>query len=709
MTIQDKLCTSFGIQLNQAAGIIALLDDGATIPFIARYRKEVTGNLDDQVLRQFADQLSDLRALEERRADIVRLLGEQGVTDPELLAQVAQADSLTRLEDLYRPCRPKRRTRASIARSLGLSDLAARILEQQTALPALREQAAARGAAEPALGTTEAALAGALDILAEQIADDAAIRAALRAAFWRDGLLISKARRQEDSVYRQYYAFSEPVRHAAGHRILAIDRGEREGCLSVSVEIPAEMAQEILASRILRARSACPELIFDALSDAWKRLLAPSLANEIRSELTRQAQEKAIEVFAANLRNLLMTPPIAGRTVLGLDPGYRNGCKLAVVDPTGRLLTTGVIYPAPPQNRLAEAAQTIKKLIAQWGVNLIVIGNGTASRETEQFVRRQIEEDHLSVPCLVVSEAGASVYSASPLGAAEFPDLDVSVRSAVSIARRVQDPLAELVKIEPQAIGVGQYQHDLNQKRLTQALGGVVEACVSEVGVNLNTASAALLSHVAGISPALARAIVDWRESHGAFTSRQQLLSVPRLGPRTFEQAAGFLRIPGAAEPLDNTSVHPESYGKVHALAGLLKMPISPELAARAREMDLSGLSAQLDMGLYTLTDILDALARPGRDPREDLPHPLLDQEIREIRDLRPGMVVRGVVRNVAAFGAFVDLGLHQDGLIHISELSDHFVRDPATVIQAGQAVTVRILSVDLERGRIALSRKGLA
>jgi len=568
--------------------------------------------------------------------------------------------------------------------------------------------AAAKAAEVPELPTAEAALAGAMDIVAEQLADDAAIRAALRALFGREGVLVSKAKKKEDSVYRQYYDFAEPVKRIAGHRVLAVDRGEREEFLAISLEVPEGSALDLIEKRALRPQSACPELIRAIVADAWKRLIAPSLENEIRGELTTRAQEKAITVFAANLRSLLMVPPIRGKTVLGLDPGFRNGCKLAVVNPTGLLLTTGVIYPTPPLNRLDEAAATIRKLTGLYTIDLIAIGNGTASRETEQFVRALIKTDNLPVRCLVVSEAGASVYSASPRAAAEFPDLDVNVRSAVSIARRVQDPLAELVKIEPQAIGVGQYQHDMNQKRLATALGGVVEACVNEVGVDLNTASPALLSYVAGITASLAQAIVDWREKHGAFLSRQQLLQVPRLGPRAFEQAAGFLRIPGAAEPLDNTSVHPESYAKVKALATLLKVPVSPELAKRAQGLDLEQLSGQLGLGTYTLADILDALARPGRDPRDDLPQPELDQEILDIKDLTPGMVIRGVVRNVADFGAFVDLGLHQDGLVHISELSDRFVKDPLTVVRIGQAVTVRVLSVDLERKRIALSMKGL-
>ena len=719
MTIAEKLSQNFQISPAVVGQIIALLDDGSTIPFIARYRKEVTGNLDDQVLRNLAEQLESLRALEARRADILRLFAEQGVQDEALEQAVQAAESLTRLEDLYRPYRPKRKTRASVARALGLEPLAAVIWAQQTPVADIQKRAAAKAKDTPELASADAALSGALDILAEQISDDAAIRAALRALIWREGLLTSKAKAKEDSVYRLYYAYSEPLKRAASHRVLAIDRGEREEFLSVGLSIPTEAAHDLIGQRVLRPKSQCPELIQHVLVDAWKRLLEPSLTTEVRGELTERAQEKAIVVFAENLRSLLMVPPLRGRTVLGLDPGFRNGCKLAVVDPTGRVLTTGVIYPTMPANRLVEAAETLQRLHTRFAFDLIAIGNGTASRETEQFVRGWLAQRPQAgaegatahpqpIQCLVVSEAGASVYSASPLAAAEFPDLDVNVRSAISIARRVQDPLAELVKIEPQAIGVGQYQHDMNQKRLAAALGGVVEACVNEVGVDLNTASAALLSYVAGITPALSRAIVEHREKHGAFAARSELLSVSRLGPKAFEQAAGFLRIPGAANPLDNTSVHPESYAKVEKLARLLQSPIEPELAAKARLRDLAALSAELDIGIYTLTDMLDALARPGRDPRDDLPQPELDQAILDLKDLKPGMVVRGVVRNVADFGAFVDLGLHQDGLVHVSELSDRFVRDPLTVVRIGQAVQVRVLSVDLERKRIALSMKGL-
>lgn len=711
MTLTETLSQKFQISTTIVSQITKLLDEGCTIPFIARYRKEATGNLDDQILRNLADQLESLRALEARREDVLRLLGEQGISDPELLKAVRTAESTTRLEDLYRPYRPKRKTRASVARALGLEDLAQMIWQQKASRAEIDRLAESKFKANPDIKSQAAALEGACDILAEQISDDAAVRAALRAMLWREGLLSSKAKKKEDSTYRQYYDYQEPLRRIAGHRVLAIDRGEREEILSVFIESDPVMASAFISERTVRPTSTCPDLIQTVIQDAWKRLIEPSLTTEIRSELTERAQEKAIVVFAENLRSLLMVPPLHGRVVLGLDPGFRNGCKLAVVDPTGRVLETGVIYPTLPANRTVEAAGTLKQLEAKHHFNLIVIGNGTASRETEQFVRGWLSEQEAvaKIACLIVSEAGASVYSASPLAAAEFPSLDVNVRSAISIARRVQDPLAELVKIEPQSIGVGQYQHDMNQKKLAAALGGVVESCVNEVGVDLNTASPALLSYIAGITPALSHAIVEHRQNHGAFQSRSELLKIPRLGPKAFEQAAGFLRIPGAANPLDNTSVHPESYAKVKHLSKLMNAPISPELAARSRQRDLTVLATELGLGELTLCDILDALARPGRDPRDDLPQPELDQSILDIKDLKPGMIVRGVVRNVAAFGAFIDLGLHQDGLVHVSELSDQFVRDPLTIVRIGQSVQVRILSIDLERKRIALSMKGLA
>ncbi len=708
MDILERLSAQFNCQRWQAEHVVALLDDGNTIPFIARYRKEATGGLDDQVLRTMAEQLEEWRALEARKADVSRLLSEQGVLTAELSQQLDQAQNLTAVEDIYRPFRPKRRTRASIARERGLGPLAELILAQQ-APPAQIEALATRLAAtSPDLADQAAALAGALDILAEQIADDPGIRQRLRMLLWQDGVLESKGRVTTDSVYQPYYQFQEPIARIAGHRVLAINRGEREEILSVHITVPLERALTWLGKLVILPRSSCPDLLQTMLEDAWKRLLLPSLANEARQDLTTAAQEKAITVFAENLRSLLMVAPIRGYTVLGLDPGYRTGCKLAVVDATGRVLYTGVIYPTPPASRLAEAGQTVSSLVRRFSVGIIAIGNGTASRETEQFVSALIRNENLPARYLLVSEAGASVYSASRLGASEFPDLDVAMRSAISIARRIQDPLAELVKIEPQAIGVGQYQHDMNQKKLTAALGGVVEDCVNKVGIDLNTASPSLLAHVAGINGTLAQNIVTWREANGSFVSRQQLLKIPRLGPKAFEQCAGFLRIPGASEPLDNTSVHPESYAKVMTLARQLQCPPSPQLATRARALDLERLAAQLDIGAPTLADILDALAKPGRDPRDDLAQPELRSDILELKDLAPGMILQGVVRNVADFGAFVDLGVHQDGLVHISELSDQYVKNPLSVVSVGQAVKVRILAVDPMKKRISLSMKGL-
>lgn len=708
MDLSERLSQTFHCQAWQAENVVRLLDDGNTIPFIARYRKEATGNLDDQVLRQMADQVTDWRALAERKQDVVRLLTEQGALTPDLQQQIDQAETLTVVEDLYRPFRPKRRTRASIARERGLVPLAELIMAQQSS-PAQYEALAARlAAACPDLADPQAALAGACDILAEQIADDPQVRQRLRLLLWQDGVLVCKGRTADDSVYQAFYDFQESLARVASHRVLAINRGEREEVLAVHVSVPLERALPWLARLVIHPNSSSPDILKAILEDSWKRLLLPSLANEVRQDLTASAQEKAIHVFAENLRALLMVPPIHGYTVLSLDPGFRTGCKLAVVDPTSRVLYTGVIYPTPPVSRLAEAGQTVSSLVRRFSVSLIAIGNGTASRETEQFVSALIRSEALNIRYLMVSEAGASVYSASKLAAAEFPDLDVAMRSAISIARRIQDPLAELVKIDPQAIGVGQYQHDLNQKKLSGALGGVVEDCVNSVGVDLNTASPSLLAHVAGISGQIAQNIITWREANGTFSSRQQLLKIPRLGPKAFEQCAGFLRIPGAREPLDNTSVHPESYAKVQALAQLLQCAPSPELAARARSHDLHQLAHQLDIGELTLADILEALSKPGRDPRDDLAQPELRSDVLDLKDLTPGMVLQGVVRNVADFGAFVDLGVHQDGLVHISELADQFVKNPHGVVRVGQAVKVRILSVDPVRKRIALSMKGL-
>ena len=685
-----------------------LIDAGNTIPFIARYRKEATGNLDDQVLRDLSERLQALRALEERKSEVGRLIEAQGLLTDEIKRQIEQAVTLTDVDDIYRPFRPKRRTRASIARERGLQPLADLLLAQPADGAVLKRQAAQLVNPAKEVPDEAAAFAGAMDILAEQTADEAWVRRSLRRLLLRDGLIESKGKTKETTVYESYYDYTEPVARIAGHRVLAINRGEREKILTVKVSVSTDQALGLIQSWLIRRESAAKPWLVQVAEDAWKRLLLPSLDTEVRNELTEQAEMQAIRVFAANLRSLLLQPPIRGRCVLGLDPGYRTGCKLAVVDATGRVLDTGVIYPTPPHSQTREAAATVSKLVLKHHIDIVAIGNGTASRESELFISSLIREEGLPLRYLMVSEAGASVYSASKLAAEEFPEYDVSLRSAVSIARRLQDPLAELVKIEPRSIGVGQYQHDLNSKHLDESLTGVVESCVNQVGVDLNTASPSLLSYVAGLNTTVARNIVSWREKHGPFPSRQTLLQVPHLGPRAFEQSAGFLRIPGASEPLDNTSVHPEAYGQVHALSRLLGVPASPELAARARLQPVRDLAARLNLGELTFQDILDALARPGRDPRDDLAQPTLLSDVLDIKDLKPDMVLQGVVRNVADFGAFVDIGVHQDGLVHVSELADRFVRNPMDVVSVGQPVTVRILQVDPVRKRISLSMKGL-
>lgn len=709
MSISTQLAREFKLSDSQVDNILQLIDAGNTIPFIARYRKEVTGNLDDQVLRDLDERLQALRALETKKADVRRLIEAQGQLSPELDRQIAAASTQTEVEDIYRPFRPKRRTRASIARERGLQPLADLLLEQKADAPALERLAASL--AEPGGDVPDAAsaFAGAMDILAEMTADEPWIRRRLRQLLLQDGQIESKGKTAETTVYEPYYDYREPVARAAGHRILALNRGEREKVLAIKVTIQPEMPLAIIRSWLIRRESAASPFLTEVAEDAWKRLLAPSLETEIRNELTEKAEEQAIKVFAANLRSLLLQPPIRGRCVLGLDPGFRTGCKLAVVDATGRVLDTGIIYPTPPHNKTREAADIISRLVSKHHVATIAIGNGTASRESEMFIAALIRDQNLPVQYLMVSEAGASVYSASRLAAAEFPDFDVSLRSAVSIARRLQDPLAELVKIEPRSIGVGQYQHDMNSKHLDETLGGVVEACVNQVGVDLNTASPSLLSYVAGLSSTVARNIVTWREKHGPFPSRQKLLEVPQLGPRAFEQCAGFLRIPGAANPLDNTAVHPESYPQVEQMSRLLGVPPSPELAQRAGRMPLAELAARIGLGEITFRDILDALARPGRDPRDDLPQPTLRSDVLELKDLKPDMVLDGVVRNVADFGAFVDIGVHQDGLVHVSEMADRFIKNPLSIVSAGQAVRVRVLQVDTVRKRISLTMKGLS
>lgn len=707
MTIEQQLQDHFHIGAKQVENTIALLDDGATVPFIARYRKDETGNLDDQQVREFADVLQASRKLEERRADVLRLIGEQDKLTDALQAKIARATTMTELDDLYRPYRPKRKTRAGMAEARGLAPLAQAWQEGVPAAGLLR-MAEKLAQANDELADAEAAIQGACDIMAEALADDADVRKSLRDALAKKGVLHTKVGKNPDPTYDNYLDYSEPLCKMAAHRVLAVGRAERDGALSVSLECDEEAAVYTLYKHLYKKGMAWQERLQDTCRDSFKRLLKPSLEKEVRKERTLWAEEQSTELFSKNLRDLLLQPPVRGHVVLGFDPGYANGCKLAVIDATGNVLETVVVYPFKGKGGEKSAKETLRRLIDSHRVTLVAIGNGTASRESERLIA-DLLQGRDDCGWYIVSEAGASVYSASPLAAEEFPDLDATLRSAVSIARRVQDPLAELVKIDPKSIGVGQYQHDIDQKMLTHALDGVVEDCVNHVGVDLNTASTSLLSHVAGVNATLAKNIVSYRDANGNFRTRKALLKVPKLGPKTFEQCAGFLRIAEGDEPLDNTQVHPESYGKVRALADMLDCAPSPALVEKARaDYTLKDLARTLDIGPATLSDILDALAKPGRDPREDLPQPVLHHDLLAIEDLEVGMELDGTVTNIAAFGAFVDIGLHENGLVHISQLSDRFVKDPLSVVRVSQIVRVRVLEVDLKRHRISLSMKGV-
>lgn len=707
MTINEQLANEFQMNAKHVENTVALLDDGATVPFIARYRKDETGALDDQAVRAFADRLSALRKLEERRADVTRLIAEQGKLTDALVEKIAAAESLTALDDLYRPYRPKRKTRASIAAARGLTPLAEAWTAGASAA-ALAEQAESLAQASDELADAEAAVAGACDILAEALADDAEMRARLREELAAKGVIHTKAGKTPDPTYDNYLDYSEPLAKMAAHRVLAVGRAEREDALAVSLEFDEERAVYLLYKHIYKKGMVWQERLQEMCRDSWKRLLKPSLEKEVRKARTEWAEDQSTVLFKRNLRDLLLQPPVRGHVVLGFDPGFANGCKLAVIDATGNVLETTVVYPFKGKGGEAKAKEILRQLIDRHRVTLVAIGNGTASRESERLIAG-ILDGRVDCGWYIVSEAGASVYSASPLAAEEFPDLDATLRSAVSIARRVQDPLAELVKIDPRSIGVGQYQHDIDQKKLTHALDGVVEDCVNHVGVDLNTASVSLLSHVAGVTPQLAKNIVAYRDEAGNYRTRKSLLKVPKLGPKTFEQCAGFLRIADGDEPLDNTQVHPESYAGVRAMAALFDCPPSPALAEKARAaMTAAELAERLDLGPATLADILDALAKPGRDPRDDLPQPLLSHDLLELEDLEPGMELEGTVTNIAAFGAFVDIGLHENGLVHISKLSDRFVKDPLTVVRVGQIVRVKVLDVDKQRRRISLSMKGV-
>ena len=718
MDINQKITEELGVKKWQVDAAVRLIDEGNTIPFIARYRKEATGTLDDEQLRKLYERLNYLRGLEEKKEQVLSSIEEQGKLTPELKQQILAAETLVVVEDLYRPYRPKRRTRATIAKEKGLEPLAAAITWQKMAEP-VEEAAKQYVSEEKGVATVEEAIAGARDIIAEFISDKANYRSFIRNVTMKKGSLVSQAKDpDQESVYEMYYDFEEPVSRLAGHRILAVNRGEKEKILTVKIQAPEEEILSYLEQQVIRPGTPHTEPVLkEAVADSYKRLIAPAIEREIRSELTEKAEDGEIQVIGKNLHQILMQPPIAGQTVLGWDPAFRTGCKLAVVDPTGKVIGTTVIYPTAPTTpkKIQASKDLLKKIIEKYHITLISLGNGTASRESEQFIVELLKEIPQKVQYVIVSEAGASVYSASKLASEEFPKFDVGQRSAASIARRLQDPLAELVKIDPKSIGVGQYQHDMNQKKLSEALSGVVEDCVNKVGVDLNTASAPLLSYVSGITPVIAKNIVAYREENGRFQSRRQLLKVAKLGPKAFEQCAGFLRIKGGDDPLDGTSVHPESY---EAAKNLLKKQgftaedvTAGNLAGLSLTIrDYPALAEELGIGEITLRDVVKELEKPGRDPREEMPAPILRTDVLEMKDLKEGMVLKGTVRNVIDFGVFVDIGVHQDGLVHISEVTDKkFIRHPLEVVSVGDIVDVRVIGVDLKKKRIQLSMKGIS
>ena len=768
MDISAKLAEELNIKKSQAEATIKLIDEGNTIPFIARYRKEVTGALNDEILRNLYERLTYLRNLEDKKQSVLGSIEEQGKLTEELKARIEAAETLVVLEDLYRPYKQKRKTRASVAKEKGLEPLAAYILEQNAAAP-LTETAQAYVDTEKGVADAKEAIDGAKDIIAEQISDEADYRIYIRNLTFEEGKIVSTAKdEKEQSVYENYYAYEEPIKKVVGHRILALNRGEKEKMLIVKIEAPTDRILRYLEKQVITADNpVTTPVLTEVIADAYTRLIAPAIEREIRNELTEKAEDGAITVFGKNLEQLLMQPPIAGRVVLGWDPAFRTGCKLAVVDETGKVLDTTVIFPTEPQNKVKESKEILKKLIKKYHVSLISVGNGTASRESEQVIAELLKELDTKVEYVIVNEAGASVYSASKLATEEFPQFDVGQRSAASIARRLQDPLAELVKIDPQSIGVGQYQHDMNQKKLSETLTGVVEDCVNKVGVDLNTASAPLLSYISGISKVVAKNIVDYRETNGRFTNRKQLLKVAKLGPKAYEQCAGFMRIQGGDNPLDATSVHPESYGAVEQLltkTGLTmeeirqsakeqekvkqtvkKQPVKKEKKVVIRNTDTAMgralaqamgsvtlaedkkenkqprattsvlmqkvgdkkvLAKELGIGELTLDDILKELEKPARDPREDMPRPLLRSDVMDLKDLKPGMVLKGTVRNVIDFGAFVDIGVHQDGLVHISQMTDKYIKHPLEAVSVGDVVDVEVMSVDIPKKRIQLTMK---
>ena len=712
MDIMKKIAAELGVRANQVEAAVKLIDEGCTIPFIARYRKEATGALNDEQLRDLYDRLVYLRNLEEKKQTVLASIEEQGKLTEELRSQILAAETQVAVDDLYRPYRPKRRTRATIAKEKGLEPLANILMLQMLKTPVL-EEAAKYVDPEKEVATPEEALAGARDILAEFISDNADYRKHIRELTMKKGSLVSAAKDPEaESVYEMYYDYNEPLAKAAGHRTLAINRGEKEKVLTVRIEAPVDDVIRYLEKQVItNTQAQTAPILRDVIADAYDRLIAPAIEREIRNDLSEKAEDGAIKVFGKNLEQLLMQPPIKGQVVLGWDPAFRTGCKLAVVDETGKVLDTTVIYPTAPQNKVEEAKVVLKKLISKYHITLISLGNGTASRESEQIIVQLLKEIPVQVQYIIVNEAGASVYSASKLATEEFPNFDVGQRSATSMARRLQDPLAELVKIDPKSIGVGQYQHDMNQKKLSEALSGVVEDCVNRVGVDLNTASASLLEYISGISKAIAKNIVTYREENGAFTARSQLLKVAKLGPKAYEQSAGFMRISDGKNPLDATGVHPESYAATKAL--LEKMGYTLEdvknrnvVGISKKIRDYKKLAEELEIGELTLRDIVKELEKPARDPRDDMPKPILRSDVLEMKDLTPGMVLKGTVRNVIDFGAFVDIGVHQDGLVHISQMCDRYIKHPLEVVSVGDIVEVKVLSVDLTKQRIQLTMK---
>ena len=706
--IEAKLSSELGVEKWQVTAAVQLIDEDNTIPFIARYRKEKTGALNDEVLRKLYERLIYLRNLEDKKQQVIATIRDQGKMTDALLKQIEEAQTQVVVDDLYRPYRPKRRTRAMIAKEKGLEKLAVAVMAQNLGHP-VEEEAADYVSEEKGVADVKEALEGASDILAESIADTAAYRMWIRQQFEKEGRLVSEAKDdKEKSVYEMYYHFAEPVSKIAGHRVLAINRAEKEKMVNVTIEVPEEKLIGWLKRQVVHQNNPyTTEMMEAAAEDSYRRLIAPAVEREVRNALTEKAEEGAMTVFGKNLKQLLMQPPIKGQTVLGWDPAFRTGCKLAVVDPTGKVLDTVVIYPTEPQKKIDQAKEVLRKLVRKYGITLISLGNGTASRESEQVIVDFLKEIPEKVAYVIVSEAGASVYSASKLATEEFPNFDVGQRSAASIARRLQDPLAELVKIDPKAIGVGQYQHDMNQKKLSEVLSGTVEDCVNKVGVDLNTASASLLEYISGISKTVAKNIVAYREENGRFDNRKQLLKVPKLGPKAYEQCAGFLRISDGSQPLDNTGVHPESYEAVEKL--LSELGVEPDKLREGslpiRIEDYEKMAAKLSIGEITLHDIVHELRRPGRDPREDMPKPVLRTDVLEMKDLKPGMILKGTVRNVIDFGVFGDIGVHQDGLVHISQLTNKkFVRHPMEIVSVGDVVEVKVMSVDLAKKRIQLT-----